>query len=336
VIKKALLPLAILAALPASAMADEEVTIYGRANVSVDFLDDGADYSKVNVSSNSSRLGFRAQRDFDGVTGIMQIEQEINYSDSGSNWASRDTFAGIRGDFGMVRLGKFDTPFKRARGPANLFGDQLGDMRNLTRAYDGRFDERMPNTVHYQTPSTNGFQFNLAYSVHEGNDADADGDDSAYSTSLTWKEGNFDMALAYENFDSNRSRGGRDAFRFALGYTMGDATLVGFYQTIDHDNDVFDSDVYGFGASYKLTDKTAIKGHYLIRSADIDDGDSNMLAVGVEHRLGGQLRIYANYAMVSNDDNANLNPWSQARTTGTPGSFGDTASGLSLGLRFDF
>lgn len=334
--KKALLPLAILAALPVVAVADEAITLYGRANVSVDFLDDGADYSKLNVSSNSSRLGFRAQRDFDGVAGIMQIEQEIDYSDSGSSWASRDTFVGVRGGFGMVRVGKFDTPFKRARGPANLFGDQLGDMRNMTRAYDGRFDERMPNTVHFQTAAMNGFQFNLAYSVHEGNDADSDGSDNAYSTSVTWKEGNFDMALAYENFDSNRSRGGRDAIRFALGYSMGDATLVGFIQTIDHDNDVFDSDVFGFGASYKLTDKTALKGHYLIRSADIDEGDSDLLAVGVEHRLGSQLRIYANYAMVSNDDNANLNPWSQARTTGTPGSFGDTASGLSLGLRFDF
>jgi hypothetical protein len=32
----------------------------------------------------------------------MQIEQEIDYSDSGSSWASRDTFFGVRGDFGMV------------------------------------------------------------------------------------------------------------------------------------------------------------------------------------------------------------------------------------------
>ncbi|QOC21551.1 porin [Wenzhouxiangella sp. AB-CW3] len=334
--KKALLPVAILAALPAVAMAEDEITLYGRANVSVDFLDDGADYSEFNASSNSSRLGFRAQRDFDGIIGIMQIEQEIDYSDSGSSWASRDTFAGIRGDFGMVRFGKFDTPFKRARGPANLFGDQLGDMRNLTRAYDGRFDERMPNTMHYQTPSMSGVQFNLAYSLHEGGDASADGSDDAFSTSVTWQEGNFDLALAYENFDSNRSRGGRDAIRFALGYDLGNANLVGFYQTIDHDDDTFDSDVFGFGASFRMTEQTLLKGHYLIRSADIDDGDSNLLAVGIEHRLASQLRIYANYAMVSNDDNANLNPWSQARTTGTPGSFGETASGLSLGLRFDF
>jgi predicted porin len=331
--KKALLPVAILAALPAVALAD--VTIYGRANVSLDFLDDGADYSEFNVSSNSSRLGFRATREFDGITGIMQIEQEIDYSNQGSNWASRDTFVGIRGDFGMLRVGKFDTPFKRARGPANLFGDQLGDMRNLTRAGAGRFDERTPNTVHYQTPDFNGWQFNLAYSLHEGNDA-ADGDDDALSTSLTWSQGDFSLALAYERFDDERSQGGRDAIRLAAAYDINNLTLVGFFQTIDHDNDAFDSEVYGIGAAYKLSDNWNVKGHYLLRSADPDDSDSGLFAIGVEHRFASQLRVYLNYAMVSNDDNANLNPWSQARTTGTPGSMGNTAKGLSLGLRFDF
>jgi predicted porin len=331
--KKALLPVAILAALPVVAMA--EVTIYGRANVSLDYLDDGADYSELNVSSNSSRLGFRATREFDNITGIMQIEQEIDYSNQGSNWASRDTFVGVRGDFGMFRLGKFDTPFKRARGPANLFGDQLGDMRNLTRAGAGRFDERTPNTVHYQTPNFSGFQFNLAYSLHEGNDA-SDGDDDAISLSATYKQGAFDFAVAYEKFEEERGQGGRDAIRLAAAYAFGDMTLVGFYQTIDHDNDTFDADVFGLGAAYKISDNWSVKGHYLTRSADPDNADSDLFAVGVEYRVSSPLRFYMNYAMVSNDDNANLNPWSQARTTGSPGAAGETASGLSFGIRFDF
>ncbi len=331
--KKALLPVAILAALPAVALAD--VTIYGRANVSLDYLDDGADYSEFNVSSNSSRLGFRATREFDNITAIMQIEQEIDYSNQGSNWASRDTFVGVRGGFGMFRLGKFDTPFKRARGPANLFGDQLGDMRNLTRAGAGRFDERTPNTVHYQTPSMEGFQFNIAYSLHEGNDASGDSDD-AWSLSATYKQGPLDLALAYEKFQDDRSQGGRDAIRLAIGYDIGDLTLVGFFQTIDHDNDAFDADVYGFGAAYKISDNWSVKGHFLTRSADPADSDSDLIAVGAEYRVSSPLRFYVNYALVSNDDNVALNPWSQARTTGRPGAAGETASGLSFGMRFDF
>ena len=331
--KKALLPVAVLAALPAVALAD--ITLYGRANVSVDLLDDGAEYSEVAMSSNSSRLGFRANRDFDGITAMMQIEQEIDYSDSGTNWASRDTFVGLRGDFGMVRLGKFDTPFKRARGPANLFGDQVGDMRNLTRAGNARFDERTPNTIHYQTPDFSGFRVNAAYSLHEGRD-NRGLDDEAFSLSLTYSEGPLDLAAAYENFADDASRGGRDAFRFAVGYKIDALTLVGFFQTADHNDDAFDSDVFGIGASYQISEKTLLKAHYLTRSADAEDADSDLLAIGLEYRIASPLRIYMNFASVANDDNANLTPWAQARTTGQPGSFGDTASGFSLGLRYDF
>ena len=331
--KKRLLTASILLALPMAAAAD--VSIYGRAHVSVDLLDDGADYSEVAMSSNSSRLGFRANRDFDGLTAMVQIEQEIDFSDSGTNWASRDTFVGLRGDFGMFRLGKFDTPFKQARGPANLFGDQMGDLRNLTRAGNARFDERTPNTIHYQSPDMNGLGFNIAYSLHEGTD-NRGLDDDAISLSLTYKAGPLDFAAAYEKFDDDASRGGRDAFRFAVGYSLEALTLVGLYQTADHNDDVFDSDVFGIGASYAMGDKSLIRAHYFLRSADADDSDSGMFAIGYEYRIQSPLRVYVNYAMVSNDDNANLTPWNQARRTGQPGSFGDTASGFSLGLRYDF
>ena len=331
--KKALLPVAILAALPAVAMAD--VTIYGRANVSVDLLDDGDDYSEVVMSSNSSRLGFRANREFEGFTAMVQIEQEIDFSDQGTNWASRDTFVGLRGGFGMFRLGKFDTPFKQARGPANLFGDQMGDMRNLTRAGNGRFDERTPNTIHYQTPALSGFRFNLAYSLHEGRDSRAL-DDQAISLSLTYTAGPLDLAAAYEKFEDDASRGGRDAFRFAVAYKINALTLVGFYQTVDHNNDAFDSDVFGIGASFAIDEKNSVKAQFFNRSADRANADSDMFAIGYEYRLARPVRLMLAYARVANDDNANLAPWVQARTTDRAGSFGNTASGFSMALRYDF
>ncbi len=332
--KKALLPVAILAALPAVALAD--VTIYGRANVSVDLLNDGDDYSELVMSSNSSRLGFRTNRELEGgLTAILQVEQEIDFSDSGASWASRDTFVGLRGGFGTFRLGKFDTPFKAARGPANLFGDQVGDMRNFTRAGNARFDERTPNTIHYQTAAFSGFRVNVAYSLHEGRDSRGL-DDEAISLSLTYTEGPFDFAAAYEKFGDQASRGGRDAFRFAASYKIDALTLVGFYQSADHNNNAFDSNVFGVGASYAIDDKNTFKAQFFNRSADPANSDSSMFALGYEYRLSRPLRLYVNYARVTNDDNANLTPWVQARTTDRPGSFGDTASGLSLGLRFDF
>jgi predicted porin len=332
--KKTLPSLLLLAVLPAAAFA--EVTLYGRANVSLDLLDDGADYSEFNVSSNSSRIGFKGSEEFENVTAIYQIEQEIDFRDSGTTWASRDTYVGLKSNLGMVRIGKFDTPFKTARGPANLFSDQLGDMRNVTRVGDARFDERTPNTVHYQTPDINGLQFNIAYSLHEGTHAADDTKDQAISVSTTYKKGALDLAGAYESFAEDSSRGKRDAFRIAAGYSFADLKLVGFYQSASHDNEIHESDVIGVGAEYALTQSTVLRAHVFTRDAELENMDSTLWAVGIEHRLAKPLRVYANYAQLANDDAIALTPWRQGRTTDVPGTMGETASGLSAGLRFDF
>lgn len=346
---KKLLAMAVGAAvlLPGVAMAD--ISIYGRAHLSLDQLDDGNDYSELNLSSNSSRLGFRGETKLGtgDLTAFFQIEQEINFAQGqGSNWASRDTFAGLKGSFGSVRAGQFDSPFKAARGPANLFGDQLGDMRNLTRVGDARFDERMPNTIEYQTPDMNGFKATLGYSIHEGADH-ADGvDGEGISLALTYKQGNFEGALAYETYGEDRNPSGnseREAVRAAAAYKFGDFKVVGFYQTAELTDDAdaaredrLTADVWGLGGEFKATEKTYLRAMWLTRDADADDSKTDMITVGVEHRLDSAFRVYANYAVVMNDTNTNLTPWNQARTTGTAGTLDEDASGFSLGARYDF
>src|SRR5690625_7328852 len=88
--KKALLPMALAAALPMTAMA--EISLYGRAHVSLDMLDNGAEYSELNLSSNSSRLGFKASKEFGDLTAIMQIEQQVDYDNGEAFTSARDTF----------------------------------------------------------------------------------------------------------------------------------------------------------------------------------------------------------------------------------------------------
>ncbi|MFA5677843.1 MAG: porin [Pseudomonas sp.] len=357
--KKKLIAIAVGAAaiMPALAMAD--VSIYGRAHVSVDFLDDGADYSETNLSSNSSRLGFKGDHQINpDLKAFFQIEQEVLFGSEGdSKFNTRDTFVGLKGDqWGAIQLGRFDSPFKVARGPANLFGDQLGDMRNLTRVSNSRFDERYDNTIQYTTPDFSGFNMKLAYSVHAGGSADLDHDSDSISTSLNYAGGPFEASLAYEKAEeetrisSSVPVGDREGVRLAAAYKLTDAfKLVGFYQTVKQDsenltssqNDQLTADTYGLGGEYKLTGNTALKAMWMTRDVDADDRDSDMLVVGVEHKLDKAVRIYANYAMVDNDDNIGLTPWGQGRSA-APGSDqgvnanGEEASGFSVGLRYDF
>ena len=345
--KKTLCALAVGATLltPALAMA-ADVKIYGRAHVSLDYLDDGADYNEVGLSSNSSRLGFKAEQELEnGITVFGQIEQEINFASGSANdqveFATRDTFVGLKGNFGQARIGRFDSPFKAARGPVNFFGDMVGDVRNLTRAGNLRFDERNANTIEYKSPKFGG-GFNVigALSLHEANTVDnEESKDKAYDLALTYKEGPMDFAAAYEHYEEDASRGEHDGFRIAGAYKITpDFNLGGLYQFLQHDNSDAnpDAQVFGVAGEYKFAPKTSVRGEVFYRDVDADDANATLLAIGLEHRLDKAVRLYGNLATVLNDDQSNLTPWSQGRSNSVGGVAGENSLGLSLGMRYDF
>src|SRR5690554_2863614 len=235
------------------------------------------------------------------------------------------------------------SPFKVARGPANLFGDQVGDMKNLARVDDARLDERYDNTIQYTTPTFNGFNARLGYSVHEGPSATEDHESDSVSLSLNYAGGPVEASVAYESVSEGVSRGERDGIRAAAAYKLtSDFKLVGFYQTVDYSggddakNDLLTSDVYGLGGEFKLAPNTAVKAMWMTRSADADDADSDMLAVGIEHKLDKAVRVYANYAMLTNDKNTRMTPWKEGRSATPAGVLDETASAFSVGLRYDF
>lgn len=362
--KMKLIAVAVGAALSGVAMAD--VSIYGRAHVSVDYLDDGAKYSETNLSSNSSRLGFKGDHEINpDLKAFFQIEQQINFttgsSDGGTSFATRDTFVGLGGNFGAIQVGRFDSPFKVARGPFNLFGDQVGDMNNLARVTAGRLDERYDNTIQYTTPDFSGFNVKVAYSMYRGQslnitDTAANNEDSdAFSTSLNYIGGPLEASLAYEKVEEDTLRGEADSIRAAVAYKIVDNfKLVGFYQTTDFEGvstttsaqrDAGTFNVYGLGGEFAIAKNTALKATWMTNDSDADDSDATMWVVGIEHKLDKAVRVYANYAVVDNDDNVAYSPWMQSRTAnpqnqsivnGVNEAAGEKAAGFTVGLRYDF
>jgi predicted porin len=129
--QKKLIAIAVAGALaPAAAMAQSTVEIYGRANVGVDSWQatgatdpTGNAKSRLRVFDFGSRLGFRVNESLGGgMRAFVVMETGVNI-DSGSGngqsgspnastgfWASRDSYAGIGGDWGDVRFGR-QSPF---------------------------------------------------------------------------------------------------------------------------------------------------------------------------------------------------------------------------------
>src|SRR3546814_4286727 len=88
-----------------------------------------SDWSSDVCSSdlNSSRLGFKGDQDV-GVADlkvIYQLEYGIDPDGSeGAPFSERNIFVGLKGGFGAVQFGKYDTPVKNAGAKTDLFNDQ--------------------------------------------------------------------------------------------------------------------------------------------------------------------------------------------------------------------
>src|SRR5947209_2405184 len=123
------------------------------------------------VSSNLSYFGVRATHDlsrygYEGWAALLQYETLVETASTPSERAalgSRDSYLGIRGPFGAVKLGKSDTPYKRSTSLFDPFRNTVGDYNSIMGNTGGdaraEFDARLPHSIWYESPTIGGFQF---------------------------------------------------------------------------------------------------------------------------------------------------------------------------------
>ncbi|EIJ36081.1 porin [Thiothrix nivea] len=143
---KKMLVIAVAAALVAPAAAMADTTLYGKLHASVGSVDNGAG-SETIVESHASRLGVKGSTELDnGLSATYGLEYGLNLDgDSSRALSARNTFAGVKGGFGEVRIGRHDTPAKLATAGLDAFADTYGAMENII-ATDGH---RVDNAVAY-------------------------------------------------------------------------------------------------------------------------------------------------------------------------------------------
>lgn len=323
-------------ALPAMA-ADLEV--YGRANLSIDALGDGED-TGLNVSSNASRLGFRAVTDIEGGMQVfVQLEQNVRFDQRGGDFATRNSFAGVRGDWGQLRVGSFDTPGKLVRSRVDVFNDRLADVRNIASGNDMSFDPRFRNGIHYRAPSFNNLTFDLHYSPHNDVDATTTNDREAISTSITYNHNGVYLGVAYESYETeidNRELQ-PTAVRLGASFPVSDNfTLLGFYQ---HASDIPGGDrhVYGVGSKYRLSDNYSLMGQ-VYQSSDNDSPDTGatMFSLGLDRYVSDALTVYVIAGVTTNEDQADFSVSSSGRDTRLVPVVGKNSTGLSVGIVHKF
>ncbi|HYX67171.1 MAG TPA: porin [Burkholderiales bacterium] len=167
--------------------------------------------SRLAVDSQNSYLGFRGERNLGstGLKGIWQLEQSIEI-DTGvdSTFSNRNSFLGLSGGFGTVKLGHMDTIYKEYGQVESIFGLTSGNFISpsnvlsqigIGNSSTARFHERAANTIQYQTPEFSGFQAGLQYAPDEtkndvGNTLNAD----LWSTGVKYEAGPLYLSAQYE------------------------------------------------------------------------------------------------------------------------------------------
>jgi predicted porin len=215
-------------ALPIAAQAQTNITIYGKLYPDITHVNVGGatpvggafsslsvaptgkgDISAVSMDSPNSRLGFKGSEDLGGgLSAIFQLEMGFS-SDSGqatdsSAPFSRNTFVGLTGNFGTVKLGNMDTVYKELGDQMPFLGLTSGNFMatssvlskpTFTTNSASSFHLRRANSFYYSSPQVAGFTGLFDWSPNEiAGDASA----GVYSTGFKYEHGPVYAALAYE------------------------------------------------------------------------------------------------------------------------------------------
>ena len=161
------------------------------------------------MSAGNSNLGFRGTDDLGGgLKGIFQLEGTVavdNGAAAGFTW-NRNTFVGLEGGFGTVRLGFMDTVFKEFGDTLGILGTSSGtpmSSSNILRkapfgtSSASRFHERRANSARYDSPEVGGFQAGLQWATQENATATLAAATTT-SVALRYDNGPIYVALAHE------------------------------------------------------------------------------------------------------------------------------------------
>lgn len=184
----------------ATAAGTAVATIAGTPSGSGDIL------STYTMESNNSRLGFRGrERLGGGMTAIWQIESKISLDQGSGTFGSRDTFVGLKGGFGTVKLGNMDTVFKTYGDDVSFLGISSGNFvstSNILRKTGfgtnsaSSFHLRRINSMRYDSRNLGGFEFSGQYSSNEAKTATRD--PKVVSLGAKYQFGKLEVSLAHE------------------------------------------------------------------------------------------------------------------------------------------
>lgn len=351
--KKQILAVAVAGAfaVPAFAAADTNVTLFGQLQTQIVHhsggpsgydsgfrMHDAGGAGWESDGNGPNRLGVMVNHDLgNGLTALAKMEMDARTTEGFGSGRGRDMYVGLDGNFGRVTMGRQNLPY------ATAGKDPLNGTFMQARAHNVRLGTGVvgglgngsyePRVIKYANSfGMVGLQVGVAQQNGNGSGEQAisgrlnfdlnpvdlyiahtNGDDyliqdTSFSTTkvgVDWKSGPFRVVAEIEDYKWEVD---------ATDFTVLDAT-GGFV-----------SGVYTMGRNdFVLTLGTSRS------DADMGDGNSDFVALGVKHNFSNRVMAFAGVSYVDHDENV---PFSRAVVDPMGG--GDSYTGVGGGLRVSF
>lgn len=346
--KKLITALAVAIALPLPALAETaNITFYGRINVDVESVKSDkvttpatTATSMNRLQSNASRFGFKGSEDLgDGLQAIFQFEAQI---DSVNDKNAKTPFTGIRnsqiglkGNFGTVFGGTWDSPYKIVHNKIELFDNASVFSATQLVGLTGNgknFNTRQNNAIQYWSPNFSGFTVQGSYGLDSAKTA-AD-NKPALSLSGAYENDMLYAGLGYESRLDQTTRTKHDTATRLLGaYKFTDGQIGLMLESISIANTATtkakQSNVE-LAVSYKMGNSNL--GAFLVKNGNynnVTNTGAQQLTLRYGRILSKRSELYAAYTSLTNDSAAQYGFYSGAAT-------GSKQSGLGFGMIHSF
>lgn len=303
--KKSLLALAVLGAFAGAASAQSSVTLSGGIDAAIQRTNGAWNMS----TGNSGRTNFTLSGRED-LGGGMYAFFALNYrfnagtgastsvygTNTGSFW--RQSWVGLGGSFGDVRLGRMLPVLQEFNGGFDPFGTEtVGSTHTggLNAGVAG--SARINNAIYYRSPMLGGLQIhaNIAAGDQNGTSAWVNGSERPVGFGARYAAGPLTFAIAYDrNGIDQKTKGVYGAYNFGVANVM--------FQWENGDTGPFanpgatDQSLWSIGARVPMGAATFKAGY-----RNNSDAEQKKFGLGLDYNLSKRTIVYTDVAKQSGD-----------------------------------
>ena len=311
--KKSLIALAVLAA-SGAAMAQSSVTLFGRLDAAVGYIDtEVSSNNPLNVKPSQSQTvvnsstfnttywGIKGTEDLGGgLKANFNLQSNFNIDTGaigkGQSLFERNATVGLSGGFGTVNLGRQYTPYYAIYASTAMIGNANLDAETVYGAGLVQGVTRASNSIRYDSPSFSGFTVSGLVGLGENDTLTSNatavppvantnnlGDSTdTYSLNVMYKAGPLLVGYGYQQRKLAQVTPGvqQDELSYNMvgaSYDFGMAKITGGYQKVENDLAGAanqEDDEFNVGVSVPVGPATTLWAGYADSQSDFGNGNS--------------------------------------------------------------